>query len=345
MSSTDLSWSLAGIWNQSLEQRPKKELKPRAKIWASEIGGAMIDRYLKMMGERPSNPFSARSLRKFEAGNLAEWVVGMVLKRAGIAYEAQKWSSFRYPGQLEVTGKADYVVEGKPDWEEAGFQISKLELPEFFGRATDAIMDHFSKSYPDGLRKVVLEIKSCSGMMFDKYQNLGPDPRHQCQLFHYLKADNLPEGHIVYFSKDDLRLAEFGVMNPSPVEDLYRDDIEAISHYYTRGIRPEKEKEVIFDEFSGKFSANFKVGYSTYLTALYDFQDQAEFDTKYKPQVARWNRTLGRILAGANMTDLNKQSIEEIKKEFPDFDEKVEILKAKGIKIEENEEGGETTNG
>jgi len=337
----DLSWGFAQVWNSSLEQRPEKPMKPRANIWASEIGGAMIDRYLKMMGEKPSNPFSARSLRKFEAGNLAEWIVGMVLKRAGLAYEAQKWSSFRYPGLLEVTGKADYIVKGKPDWEKSKAEVGALGLPEFFGRATDSIIEHFAKTYPDGLKEVVLEIKSCSGMMFDKYQNLGPDSRHKCQIFHYLKADGLPEGHIIYFSKDDLRLAEFGITNPSPVESLYKDDIEAISHYYTRGLRPEKEKEVIFDEFSGKFSANFKVGYSTYLTTLYGFQDQAEFDTKYKPQVSRWNRTLGRILAGANMTDLNKQSIEEIKKDFPDFDKTVEVLRAKGIKIEENGEGME----
>src|SRR3990167_1342168 len=336
---TNLSWSFSQVWNSSLEQRPEKIMNPRANIWASEIGGAMIDRYLKMTAVKPSNPFSARSLRKFEAGNLAEWIVGMVLKRAAIAYEAQRWSSFHYPGLLNVTGKADYLVEGKPDWEKSKAEVDALGLPEFFGRATDAIIDHFAKNHPNGLKKVVLEVKSCSGMMFDKYQTLGAAPRHRCKIFHYLKADDLPEGHIVYFSKDDLRLLEIGVTNPSPVEALYKDDIEAISHYYTRGITPDKEKEVIFDEFAGRFSANFKVGYSTYLTMLYNYKDQAEFDATYKPQIARWNRTLGRILAGANMTDLNKQSIEEIKKDFPNFDETVENLKAKGVKIEEN--GGE----
>src|SRR3990167_11563032 len=104
-----LSWSFSSVWNQSLEQRPEKIMNTRANIWASEIGGAMIDRYLKMTAVKPSNPFSARSLRKFEAGNLAEWIVGMVLKRAAIAYEAQMWSSFHYPGLLNVTGKADYL--------------------------------------------------------------------------------------------------------------------------------------------------------------------------------------------------------------------------------------------
>lgn len=335
----DLSFSFAGVWNQSLEQGPEKETKPRANIWASEIGGSMIDRYLKMHGEKPSNPFSSRSLRKFEAGNLAEWVVGMVLKRAGIAYEAQKWSSHRYPGLLEVTGKADYIIEGKPDWEKSRQEVGALGLPEFFGRATDAIIDYFAQTYPDGIKKVVLEVKSCSSMMFDKYQRLGPDPRHKCQIFHYLKADNLTEGHIVYFSRDDLRLAEFGIYNPSPVEDEYRDDIEALTYYYTRKIQPEKEKEIIFDEFSGRFSPNFKIAYSTYLTKLYGYQDQAEFDLKFKAVVPKWNRTLGRCVNGDKMTELNLSTIEEIKKTFPDFDNIVQKLKEKGVKIENSEDG------
>ena len=334
----NLSWSFSSVWNQSLEQSPQREIKPRANIWASEVGGAYIDRYLKMTGIKPSNPFNARTLRKFEAGRLAEWLVGMVLKRAGVAWQGQKWSSYRYPNLLEITGKADYLAGGKPDWEKAKAEVDSLGLPEFFGRATDNIVKHFAEKYPDGLKNIILEIKSCSGMMFEKYLKLGADPRHAAQSFHYLKADNMPEAHVVYFSKDDLRLLEIGVMNPSPVEEYYKEDIENISYYYTRSVQPRLEQEITFDELEGKFAANHKVKYSNYLTRLYNYKDQTEFETKYKPMVGKWNRTLGRCVNGDKMTPLNLETIVEIKKTFPKFDAVVETLKARGIKIEENGE-------
>lgn len=336
----DLTWSFSQIWNKSLEEAPQRELKPRANIWASEVGGSFIDRYLKMTAVAPSNPYDARTLRKFEAGKLEEWLVGMVLKRAGIAYEGQRWSTFRYPGFLETTGKSDYYAGGNVDWEKAKTEVDMLGLPEFFGRAADNIIKEFSEKYPNGLNKIVLEVKSCSAMMMEKYIKLGADPRHAAQAFHYLKADNLQEAHIVYISKDDLRMTEVGVMNPSPIEDFYKDDIEAMSYYYTRNIKPAIEQEMIFDEFVGKFSANHKVKYSNYLTMLYNYKDQGEFEAKYKPITGKWNRTLTRCVNGDKMTPLNLETIEEIKKTFPKFDEVVETIKAKGI-IEPEDEGGE----
>ena len=64
---SDLRWSFFKVWNDSLENGKDREYKARDYMWASEIGGSMIDRYLKMKGELPSNPPNARSLRKFEA--------------------------------------------------------------------------------------------------------------------------------------------------------------------------------------------------------------------------------------------------------------------------------------
>jgi hypothetical protein len=299
----------------------------------------MIDRYLKMTGEKPSNPYDARTLRKFEAGNLAEWVVGMVLKRAGVAYVPQKWTSFRYPNLLEVTGKSDYYAGGKPDWEKTKAEVQALGLPDFFDRATLAIIKYFSEKYPDGLKNIILEVKSCSAMMFDRYNKLGVDPRHACQAFHYLKGNDLDEAHVVYFCKDDLRIAELGVLNPSPIEDIYKDDIENITYYYTRSIEPKHEDELIFDEIAGRFSANHKVKYSNYITRLYGYADQAEFEAKYKPIVGSWNRVLNRCVRHDNMTDKNKVVIEEIQKVFPKFPEIVNSLIAKGATVDEPEEG------
>jgi len=43
-----MKWSIFETWNQAIEQgRPERELKVRDNIWAGELGGAFIDRYLK----------------------------------------------------------------------------------------------------------------------------------------------------------------------------------------------------------------------------------------------------------------------------------------------------------
>ena len=115
-----MEWSFYNIWNASLEEgRPARILKPREKIWASELGGSMIDRYLKMTGIQPSNPPNPRSLRKFEAGNIWEAIVGYVLRRAGILQSKQDWIQYQYEGLLPVSGKLDYIGGGKPDYDKA----------------------------------------------------------------------------------------------------------------------------------------------------------------------------------------------------------------------------------
>jgi len=330
-----MKWSFYQIWNKSLENRKDRELKLRENIWASEIGGAYIDRWLKMKGVKPTNPPNPRSLRKFEAGNMMEWVVTMVLKRAGILIDTQEWVSFQYPGLLEVTGKLDHLAGGTPDWEKAKAEIKELELPEFFDRATEGIIDHLSKKYPNGLEKIIIEVKSCSSFMFDRYELMGAGDKHQLQAFHYLKAKNMSEAHIAYISKDDLRMAEYGVFNPSDIEKIYKADIEAMTKYIKENQEPPKEPEIYFDHDTGKFSTNWKVSYSNYLTKLYGYKDQHEYDEKYKGLVAKWNRVLKRVVDGANMTKLNLEVIDEIKKQFSNYDELVE--NAKSVKV--NREG------
>ena len=93
-----MKWPFYSIWNESLEEnKQNKPVEPRQKIWASEMGGAYIDRYLKMTGVQPTNPPNPRSLRKFEAGNIWEAIVGYVLLRAGILQKKQEWIQYQYP--------------------------------------------------------------------------------------------------------------------------------------------------------------------------------------------------------------------------------------------------------
>lgn len=325
-----MKWSFSQIWNASLEEgRPSKALEPRNKIWASEMGGAFIDRFLKMTAVPLTNPPNPRSLRKFEAGNIWEAIIGYVLNRAGILQSKQEWIQYQYEGLLPVSGKLDYIAGGKPDYDKALKTISTEFnwLPEFISRATMNIVKKLKEQFPDGLDDIVLEIKSCSSFMFEKYEkDNNSDPKHKLQAFHYLKCKKMPEAHIVYISKDDARIIEIGVLNPSSVEDDYKKDIEMMTHYLETSERPPLEKFIVFDNNFKSFSANWKVGYSNYLTMLYELENQKAFDDKYKPIVERWNRVLGRVSKDEKMTENNIEAIKEIEEFGFNFEEIKGIL-------------------
>lgn len=318
------SWGFQKIWNDSIEiGRPARILEPRERIWASEIGGSFVDRYLKMKGTSPTNPPNPRSLRKFEAGNIWESIVGYVLRRAGILVESQEWLKYQYPGFLPVTGKLDFIAGGKPDYDKVAYLVNEINwLPEFITRATMNIVNKLTEEYPNGLKNIILEIKSCSSFMYDVYEKKGTaSPQHKCQNFHYLKAKDMSEGHIVYVSKDDARILEIGVFNPSDTESEYKNDIAQMTAYLKCDEIPPLEKPLIFDEVLNKFSANWKVGYSSYLTMLYNLQNQKEFDERYKPIAERWNRVLSRIEEGKEMTDNNEEALKEMKEQGFDIDQ------------------------
>lgn len=332
MTVNSLSWSFGQIWNQSLDiGRPERILEPRNHIWASELGGSMIDRYLKMKAVEPTNPPNDRSKRKFEGGNIWEFIVRLVLLRAGIMRQAQQRIAFKYDGLLEVTGKLDFLAGGVPNYDVAEKNITELEelgLPEFVTRTTSKVIEFFSQNYPDGLPELPLEIKSCSASMFDKYEQSGrANPNHRLQAFHYIKGDNRPEGHIVYICRDDARILELGVFNPSDVEMEYKKDIKTLTGYFESNQEPPKEKFIVFDEDFGKFSCNWKVTYSQYLTMLYGFESPSQFDNTFKAMSTRWNRVLGRIATGKDMTKNNLEALGEIKKFGFNVDEIVEKTK------------------
>lgn len=318
-----MNWSFYQIWNKSLEQENKKTYEPRESIWASELGGALVDRFWKMKGVAPSNPPDARSLRKFEAGNVMEWIVGLVLQRAGILQSSrQRRVQYQYPDLYPVIGRLDFIAGGKPDWERALNNVANLNVPDFFNRALEAIIDHFRTSYPDGLKEAVLEIKSCSSFMWDKYEKYGAEKHHTLQLYHYLKGTGIPEGHLVYIAKDDLRLLEVGVLLNTPeLEELYYQDVLHITNYLKHNETPPPEPELIFDY--DKITTNWKVAYSPYLTKIYGYKDPADFETRWTQKLARWNRTIGRHNRGDKITKLNKKSLEEIEKQHPKIYEKI----------------------
>lgn len=316
------SWEFSQIWNQSLIDRPEREPRIRDTVWASEIGGAMIDRYLKMNGVRQSNPPNDRSLRKFQAADIWEWIVSFVLKRAGLLIETQEKVRFQYPGLLEAVGKLDQFAGGKPDWDKARREVKLAGFPPIIENASLAIVDQLSQKFGNApLRTVVLEVKSLGSFVFERYEaTKKADPRHIGQQFHYLKAKTLPEGHIVYVCRDDCRIVEIPIFNPSDAEVAYKSDIERISYFIQNKERPAKEKEVLFDDFKFKFRTNWHVEYSGYLTYLYGYKEPIHYREQWDKSTAQFNRTFTRCVKGAKMTDLNLKTIENAKKLFPEWD-------------------------
>lgn len=309
------NWGLSEIWNQSLLEREERPRKERDNIWASELGKAPVDIYLSLRATEPTNPPNPRSLRKFEAGNIWEWIMSLILLRAGILKSDQAWCSYQYPGLLEVTGKADFIAGGVPDITKAN--LEELNMPEVFIKAGANIFNYLLEKYPNGLPEQPLEIKSTSSFMFDVYSTKKTaSDNHKMQLFHYLKAMDYKQGMIIYISRDDCRMLEVPVYRDSPIEEQYKKHIEEITKYHKDNVQPPLEKPIEYDEVLEKFTKNWKIAYSQYLTKLYGYKDQKEFDDKYTPIVSKWNRVLTRVKDGKDMTEKNKEVLAEIKKEY-----------------------------
>ena len=306
------TWSFSKVWNDCLETKEERAIAPRSKIWASELGKSDLDIYLKMMGVEPTNPFDARSKRKFEAGNLFEWIVELILRRCGIYKESQKWIGNSEFG-LEVSGKLDHLAGGMPKYDQAVEELKKWQLPEIFTRTTESILAHFKEQYPDGLPEQIIEVKSTSSFGIEKVYATGKAlAGHDLQAFHYAYNEKKP-AIILYISKDDLRMAEIEVLPTDPdLLNAYKAKIERMAGYYNRKEEPKPEPPIVFEKETERFSKNFNATYSSYLTRNYGFADQAAFDDKYDSIVERWNRVIGRLRDKKEMTDNNKAAITEM---------------------------------
>ena len=330
-------YSLSSIWNKSLELAPTRAVEPRQHIYASELGGSFVDRYLKMTGVDPTNPPNARSLRKFEAGNIMEYLIGIVLRRAGVLLSSQDHYVEQIEGLLKVTGRCDFVMGGKPDLETAKKEIETMQLPDMIGRASVAIIEGLKQVFGDvELPPRLLEVKSCSDFMFNHYDRIKqPNDNHVLQLRHYQRCSGYP-GDILYVNKDNLLMLEFGV-NAS-ADEAYEADVRTMTAYLNSGVLPPKEKEVFFDEAECRFSKNWKVEYSNYLSKLYGYPTPEAYRERWDKAIASYNRTFKRCVNGDNMTKLNLSVIEEAKMLFPDWDTYVDMAKSKGITLEDESE-------
>lgn len=248
-------WSLVSIWNEQLTfRRNERKLEKRDRIWASEIGKNHYERYLKMNAIKPDFDYSERVLRKFEAGNFFERIIGFVLVSAGILIYDNKW--YNIPADddhLEVSVRPDFIAGGKPDWEKAKKRVSEemlFKLMPNLGRIAEQLVKEFSERYPNGLKELVFEIKSVNSQVFWAKKDYLQEayPHHQLQTFTGMKATGLPEGRLLYISKDDLTTAEFSLsLNSVRLNEAYEKDVREMTKYIRQGIEPPKPPSIVFD--------------------------------------------------------------------------------------------------
>ena len=200
------SWSLSKIWNESLDQQEKRPVEARDRMWASELGKADVDIYLKMLGTEMTNPPNPRAMRKFEAGNIWEWIMELILRRCGVYKDSQEYMRTQIDGCVEVSGKLDFIAGGKVNYEQAEALVNDFHFPSIFTRAITNVLAYFKANYPDGLDDKILEIKSVSSFGFDKVERTGQAlAGHDLQLFHYLNKKQM-DGAIVYIDRDSARM-------------------------------------------------------------------------------------------------------------------------------------------
>lgn len=356
---TGREWNLSVLWNDSIRLIPERELVPRNHIWASELGGSFIDRYLKMNAVLPTNPPNERSRRKFAAGHVWEWIIGLILTSIGVLKQRQLRGEVELPGCLKVTGKLDFIAGGPVDWEKARAEVAKVrsvfalsmdEMPAFLHHAVDYILDAMEKEYgTHPLKEYVIENKSVSSFMFEKIQKAGsPLPNHILQSFHYVLANpEIDEAKITYISKDDSLMDEYSVGKSQQAQDIYYQDVKQMTDYLLAANKknpmktlPPREPEVLFDPDMFRFEKNFKCEYSSYLELLYGYKTPEDYRLKWAKDIASWNRTFKRAVRGDKLTDLNKHVIREVVKVFPEWDKYVYAAKSVGafLKPEELEE-------
>ncbi len=349
-------WKFSEIWNQTLDEEQDRPLIARDYIYASELGNPFCDRYLKMYAVKPTNPPNIRSKRKFQAGNIWEWIIGIILISAGMLKKKQLRVESKLPRLLKVSGRLDYIVGNPLNWDKAkeavekiqtDLQLLELDIPPFFFKAINKFIDNYKGVM---LREVVLETKAISSFAMEKVQKTGiPLYQHALQIFHYVQGNDqdINEGKLFYVCKDDCILEEFVINNDDRLFEIYKNDIKLMTKYYNAGfdkrdptkLMPPREQMVLFEEGIWKFQKNLGVEYSPYLKLLYGYETPEAYRMGWQYKVSAWNRVFKRCVCGDKMTDKNREVIADAIKHFPAWDKLVAKAKAAGAFQKPEEEG------
>jgi len=337
-----IDWHLGEMWNLA-SFKPDRKLVKRDYCYASELGGSMFTRFLRMNAKEETNPPNDRSKGKFLAGNLWEDAVMKVAKVCGIYKDSQvKIDRSPFSDTLEVHGKCDLIAGAfeKPKALHT-LELIKDFIPEdLYWKGTQIIEFLGDKPLVDKL----IEIKSCSEYVLDKVLTTKmPIITHGHQANYYRRYLDLP-AEVSYISKNDSFMAD-AIVNPEIYEPLLRQDLEMITYYITKGITPPPDPILSFNNLTAKFEKNIQVEYCPYL-ALRGYESPYDFRAAVEPKIKRWNTVLSRYVRiekgeltptgkEIKLTDQNKDVRKEIESEGYDFNL---LLEVKMKNLDDNEE-------
>ena len=336
---------MAALWN-SYPVSTDREIQPRNYMYASELGSADIDVYLKMKGTKYTNVPNARARRKFDAGNIWEGILQNIYRRFGLLVELSpddKRIKTEFPGMIPVSGRFDILLNGvknTADFKQikatAETALSKLyyddPLVEYELKKTIMMADQYIASGKTlSYFNQIGEAKSMSLMAFNGMDASDkPYESHALQSSYYTRYNkkyNNKHGSLLCVCKDDTRIKEFRISGAKndPYQKKIMESIKSKSHYYLKDERPPLEPMLVIQ--NGRFSMNFNVAYSNYLTMLYGFEHQEDYREKYSGKIASWNRVLKRMAEDQNLTKANEVIIKEMKDEGYDPDRMELVLK------------------
>lgn len=263
------NWNLSTLMSEMIKTRANKAGTPRREIWASEIGMPYLDRYMDMTGVPYTNLPDSKALLNFFLGEQLETGLKSILEDLGVAFTDNERVEYQTKDYLPVIAKPDLIVE-VADWSKVKNDLadkaSKLPDDKYKERELEKlrnqykVIEMFETNYPAGLHKTIFEIKSTNSYAFKNIKREGAKLHHELQLLTYLKAYNLPEGHIIYVNKEFGDMNEFVIRADNErLNELWNIDIETMSFYIKSNIQPELEF----------YASDWRFKYSKYYDLLY----------------------------------------------------------------------------
>lgn len=263
------NWTLSTLMSEMIKTRANKVGTPRQEVWASEIGMPYLDRYMDMTGVPYTNLPDSKALLNFFLGEQLETGLKSILEGLGIAFTDNERVEYKTKDYLPVIAKPDLIVEVS-DWNKVKNDLadkaSKLPEDKYKDRELEKlrnqykVIENFQTKYPAGLPKTIFEIKSTNSYAFKNIKREGAKLHHELQLLTYLKAYNLPEGHIIYVNKEFGDMNEFVIRADNErLNELWEIDIETMSFYIKNNIQPELEF----------YASDWRYKYSKYYDLLY----------------------------------------------------------------------------
>lgn len=196
------NFSIQEMVNKAIANENSKRVKKEQTSWhPSGLGGCLTSVYLERLGFAPIEQLDERTLRVFSVGNQMEsWLTGLL--------------------------KQEY-----PDIE----QQVRIEIPEYNVTGYADLVVNF----PDKTKRLY-EIKTQHSKSFHWMNKRGDaNQHHREQVWLYLKALNLEYGTIIYLSKDDLCIQEYGVrLDDEMLRDSVLQQLEILNKSWRDKVPP-----------------------------------------------------------------------------------------------------------